>query len=664
MRNRKLINLYIIALSIALMVSFSFAGIAFADNANTAAVYGTQEASSLWYYGSNFLNISAAKETISTWDANALNNAGIIYIGVIDTGIDTAHEIFDGVLAKNSKGDVLGYNSYAAYVNDDSNIGNISDVSSKHGTEVAGIMAMLIKELGLQDHIKLYPIKANTMGATKDSFKVESVIKAIEWASSESINLDVINMSLGILGADSKEWSTSKALEYAISQAAKKAVVVSAAGNNATEALDSNTSFYPAAINGVVSVVGYDRDKSLYHKSSSSGSNYGNCYDIACPAIDIYTASGYTPITGTSSYNTVDGTSMATPMVSVAAALLKLRLIVEGTNRANINGNGLSRMLNNLNSAKINKASYTYPTLDFNTLLTQDFNSTEYNYLNPTALYLAYPQTYYDDEFECIYMMADDVKDQVFEATIIPYGETNPDLDNAVEWYVIYSNTSKELIGKGLSLTYSPKRPGSYQVGCKLVYDKLVFEDYVNWYIESLPYIPTDVRVTFAKDALLDVSEAPTEGKSYTTETVSFGLTGVQYVDKSVDIKWYVNGEYVTSGETFDFVTKKAGTYVIACQFGAEAITKSQYSFTLNVSPIVTKPVYMALIIVAGVLACGGIVTVVVLLCKKMKLRKLTPQEYKYESNNETEQSSVNAEEIQEEEPVEEEIQEEINDET
>lgn len=585
---------------IGLVVFTAMPAVSYAE-ALPSGTYGGEDADSLWYFGDDYLNLERAKAITAAWDKSVLRTIDPVYIAVIDTGINASHEIFSDTLAKNSSGTVLGYNAYAARTGGDTT--NISDTVNYHGTGVAGVLAMLIKEFGLQDYIKIYPIKANT--ASNDSFSIESVVTALNWAVKSDINVDVINMSFGTLKADNPDWSTNKSLKEAIINAASSAVVVAAAGNNSKDSSsDSKNIFYPAGLDGVVSVMGYGKTGKVY-----STSNYGKAYDIIAPGEGIYTASNYVKETKISRYDTIKGTSVAAPMVSFGSALLKLRLLYEGEARNTLNGNKIARMITNLDGKKITKDSYSFSTIDYKTVLEQDFSSAVYDYLNPTDIYLTYTSDDFDEEHMTFYMVADNIKEVKFTAVIQPYGKTNPDLDDAVEWYVTDSRSGERLIGRGLNLTYAPEKGGQYKITAKFKYDQVTYSDEVAWNIDFLPFFVSESRVTLADYADSDVSAAPNAGISYTGDETEFSLTGIRYCDTSSGLRWYVNGESAGEGETYKFSTKKIGEYIITCEFEGSKI-ENGYAFTLTVRPAAAKPLNIALISVG----CAAVLLIVVLL--------------------------------------------------
>jgi len=611
-RFKKLSTLFIVIFCITLI--FSLPLVCYAD-AEVAGTYGTKDASTLWYFGENFLNFNNAKQIINSWDKTKLASIGTIYIGVIDTGINTSHEIFDNTIARDSSGKALGYNAYAEWYNEQNptaskkSTTDISDISTSHGTEVAGIIAMLIKEFGLENNIKIYPIKANTDSEGK--FKTGSITKAIQIAISDKYDLDVINLSLGTLAtSNAEEWATDKDLQNAINEAVKSAIVVAAAGNDSTASTTGKNSsiFYPAGLDGVISVMGYGENGSIY-----STSNYGHAYDIVAPGESIYTAKS-------SSYSNVTGTSMATPFVSFGAALLKLRLMYEGVAESKLNGNSLSRMINSLEGKKISYKGYSFNSFDFNTLVTQPFDVDAYEYFAPTDLYFSYPTTYYEDTVDSFHMLSNNIHEIKFTATIQPYGLTNPDLDSVIEWYLIDGNSKEQLIGKGVTLTYAPKKGGQYKIVAKLTYDQKVYSDEVAWNIDFIPFYPDEARVTLLDNAENDKKDAPSKTNAYTTEPTILSLTGIQYCDTSSGIEWFVNDKYVASGETYAFNTKEAGTYTIYCKFNGTTIGGDN-AFTIEVKPIAQKPIYLALIIVCvGSVVLTAILVVVIKARMKKKL--------------------------------------------
>ena len=187
-----------------------------------------------------------------------------------------------------------------------------------HGTHVAGTIAAALDNLtgnpaeaegvvGVAPHARILAYKVCRADGTCDDFAIQ---QAIARAIADGAN--VINMSLG-------ESEYSQSLNDAVQDAWNAGlVIVAGAGNDGTTA-----PFYPAAFDNVISVAAFDED----HRRPSF-SNYGSWVDISAPGNVIMStypmsacAASTTPgDTGCYAWNT--GTSMATPHVAGAAALV------------------------------------------------------------------------------------------------------------------------------------------------------------------------------------------------------------------------------------------------------------------------------------------------------------------------------------------------------
>ena len=187
-----------------------------------------------------------------------------------------------------------------------------------HGTHVAGTIAAALGNLtgdppepegvtGVAPNARIRAYKVCRSDGTCDDFAIQ---QAIARAVADGAN--VINMSLG-------ESEYSQSLNDAVQDAWQAgAVIVAGAGNDGT-----TTPFYPAAFDNVISVAAFDED----HRRPSF-SNYGTWVDISAPGNVILSTyrmaacvSSTTPgDTGCYAWNT--GTSMATPHVAGAAALI------------------------------------------------------------------------------------------------------------------------------------------------------------------------------------------------------------------------------------------------------------------------------------------------------------------------------------------------------
>lgn len=605
-------------LLVAIVVTSVFA--VFAPSKTAEAL--TWDSSKFWYYGKDYLDVESAKEVVKTWNLSKVSKP--IVIAVIDTGIDARHKLFAddengvSVLAKNDKGEILGYNSYSG-ADENGNV-DISDASSKHGSAVAGNIAMLIREFGLENCIKIYPIKAST--EKESTFKLASLSRALDWAV-DNAKADVVNMSLGLTGGDIESLIKSKqltqdeanAFEVAVENARRSAVISAAAGNNKKSDQNASDLFYPAAYSGVVSAM------NQYKSELYSTSNFGSTYTLCAPGFGIYTSKGYQ--SSKSVYGTEQGTSMSASFVSFAAALLKLRCEIEGRNVDSVT---LAKLVESMMTKTLKKNDVDYKVLDLNAIVTTDLDDVKLNYEQPKSIAIKHNGKVGEGDYAgMVYMRADNAYELTFYAQINPVGKVDPDVENALEWTVQQIASADDdtpvseavSIGKGTSVKYTPTRGGDFVVKAKI--PGYSATQSIQIHIEYGIYYVGEVRVTLADNAQKDVSEAPSSATIYTRETTRFALTGVKYLNPDVETKWYVNGEYVSSGEVFEFTPKKAGTYYITARYGDNAMVDFQYKFTANVKSEVLRPLDLSFLIIGLVAAVAIVVTVTVFAVRKKK---------------------------------------------
>lgn len=205
------------------------------------------------------------------------NNGQEIIVAVIDTGIDKDHPIFKERL-------VQGYD----VIEDDHTVTD----DDGHGTHVAGIIA-----LSTPDNVKIMPIDVFGEDGALDS----SVVSGIYYAVKNGAK--VINLSLGGYGKTSY---LEKGIQYARNNGV---IVIAAAGNDAHDVKHD----YPAAFKEVITVGATNNTGSLLYYS-----NFGDAVDICAPGEKIVSAF---PDEGAEA---LSGTSMASPFVAAAAAMLWL----------------------------------------------------------------------------------------------------------------------------------------------------------------------------------------------------------------------------------------------------------------------------------------------------------------------------------------------------
>lgn len=246
-------------------------------------------------------------------------------VAVIDTGVDYNHEDLQDNIWTNSA-EVSGTTGA-----DDDNNGYVDDVHGinlidpnetpmddhGHGTHVAGIIAMEnnnVGGVGIAYKSKIMPIKA---GGSDGTFNSTDIAKGIEYAYKNGA--DVINMSFG-------SSAHSALIENALQDAFGSCVLVAAAGNEGMPTADCpynlpSANMYPAAYSYVIGVMAYDENNKFASFSNWDYLPNANAeYEVVAPGVNIYST------LPNGRYATWNGTSMAAPMVSAEAAILRSSL--------------------------------------------------------------------------------------------------------------------------------------------------------------------------------------------------------------------------------------------------------------------------------------------------------------------------------------------------
>ncbi|MED3646114.1 S8 family peptidase [Halalkalibacterium halodurans] len=172
-----------------------------------------------------------------------------------------------------------------------------------HGTHVAGTIAAQENDeasTGIAPNVELYAVKVlNGLGAGS----IASITNGIDWAISN--DMDIINMSLGTN-------TDSEALQRAVERAHDHGILIIAAAGNSGEADEQHTIDYPARYDSVVAVGAVDGNN-----DRASFSSYGEQLEIMAPGVEIHSTFLF------NRYERLSGTSMASPHVTGAAALIK-----------------------------------------------------------------------------------------------------------------------------------------------------------------------------------------------------------------------------------------------------------------------------------------------------------------------------------------------------
>lgn len=206
---------------------------------------------------------------------------------VVDSGLNLSHQDFSGRVPAGWEGikDGIGLHDCRG-----------------HGTHVAGTIAGTAS--GVATRANIIPVRViDCYGRGWASI----VMAGIDWAIAHhpAGRPAVMNISLGNFVTSTMEQSLQSALNDGIT-------VVVAAGNNN----DDSCSTLPARFTPAITVAATD-----ISDTQASFSSYGSCVDIYAPGVSIRSASN----TDNAGYTLKNGTSMATPHVAGAAAVMLSR---------------------------------------------------------------------------------------------------------------------------------------------------------------------------------------------------------------------------------------------------------------------------------------------------------------------------------------------------
>lgn len=595
MKKQAVKNLTIFIVLLALIAGAFSCG--FFTNDVTYAAVLPDAVSNQWFDGEDYNNfggtlqaINKIKDGLSTAEKADFKNNPVL-VAVIDTGINASHELFDGVLCDEG----LWYNAIENergrdYINDNCYNGNLIG----HGTHVAGIVAQEIKKYGLEDYIKILPVKA---GDSKGSFKDVAVVNAISYVGNLATQdkTIVINMSL-----TSYYWGKNSDVDVAVQSAVREGVIVcAAAGNDRKNSASSGYSLgSPACLENVIGVMNYGEGLIPAPKS-----NYGTAYDIAAPGQEIISAakSG-----ATEPYCTKDGTSMATPFVSFAAAVLEIRF---NRKSATVYDVMTSTPAVATGTVSYGNGVYTAKKLNLSAFV-------EFKHIKEIKVFTEV------ESLDALNQNISSPKKVVAFAKLRYFDEEGfaPETDVAyksIKMYVVKAGKNGTLSGgeviysvNGARIEFTPTEPGTYFIYAA---NSAYINDTSEIITVKVNYVQT------VEDAQLSVvGDSAVRAES----TVVYKLDNAYMLDPELVIVWDIydeNGRRVDTkiGTEISFTPETKGEYTIICSVGGKTI--AGYKVNVKTSEKTVRAVSGG---VTSAVAFSAVAAVLIIVIVKMLKRR------------------------------------------
>ena len=588
-------NLTIIILLLAVIAGAFSCGF-FTNDVAYAAVL-PDAVSNQWFDGEEYNDfngtlqaINKIKDGLSTADKADFKNNPVL-VAVIDTGINASHELFDGVLCDEG----LWYNAITHkngrdYINDDCNNGKLIG----HGTHVAGIVAQEIKKYGLEDYIKILPVKAGDSNGKFDSIAVVDAISYVKDLATQNKTI-VINMSL-----TSYYWGKNSNVDVAVQSAVREGVIVcAAAGNEGYNSSSAGKSLgSPACLENVIGVMNY-----MEGLIPAPKSNYGAAYDIAAPGQKIISAAKSDE---TEPYCTKDGTSMATPFVSFAAAVLEIRFNRKSATVYDVMTNTPAVATG---SVSYGNGVYTAKKLNLSAFV-------DFKHIKEIKVFTE------DGSLDALNQTISSPKKVVAFAKLRYFDEEGfaPETDVAyksIKMYVVKAGKNGTLSGgevvysvNGARIEFTPTEPGTYFIYAA---NSAYINDTSEIITVKVNYVQT------VEDAQLAVvGNAVVRAES----TVVYKLNNAYMLDPELVIVWDIydeNGRRVDTkiGTEISFTPETKGEYTIICSVGGKTI--AGYNVNVKTSEKTVRAVSGG---VTSAVAFSAVAAVLIIVIVKMLKRR------------------------------------------
>eukprot|EP01064_Diplonema_japonicum_P031494 TRINITY_DN5661_c0_g7_i1.p1 TRINITY_DN5661_c0_g7~~TRINITY_DN5661_c0_g7_i1.p1 ORF type:complete len:415 (+),score=104.05 TRINITY_DN5661_c0_g7_i1:64-1245(+) len=240
-------------------------------------------------WGQTRCTTSSAEDALDSFAHDPEWGTGV-NVYVLDTGVRCTHQDLTGKCTE-------GANT----------AGGTNADNTGHGTHVAGIVSGTRYGVSKSAHIISVKVLGDNGAGT-----TSSIIQGLQWATT-----DMKTTGKPSVATMAFEVELSSAINNAVSAAVNDSMhMVVAAGNNGDDACN----YSPASDTNVITVSSTELGNSggILVDARTSFANYGRCVDLFAPGSTIVAAF----FTSDTSYASLSGTSMATPHVAAAVAVI------------------------------------------------------------------------------------------------------------------------------------------------------------------------------------------------------------------------------------------------------------------------------------------------------------------------------------------------------
>lgn len=251
-------------------------------------------------------------ESKATWGLQAtetinsrLSGRGI-KVAVLDTGFDLTHPDFVGrkiisqsFVENQEVQDGQGHGTHCI------------------GTACGSLSPSILPRYGVAYEAEIYVGKVLSNEGSGSDF---GILAGIEWAIANGCR--IVSMSLGAATVPGQRFS--RTFEDVARRAFQnRTLIIAAAGNESQRhlGLTPNPVAHPANCPSIMAVAALDSQYQVAWFSNHGSNPEGGQVDIAAPGVGVYSSWSSSSLRSPMKYNTINGTSMATPHVAGIAAL-------------------------------------------------------------------------------------------------------------------------------------------------------------------------------------------------------------------------------------------------------------------------------------------------------------------------------------------------------